>query len=146
MEWLPANFSCLLDRQSGKFGDCNIEKYVCTRALQLDNLGFDSRIRNLVGSFGDNRKFCTKTILEALQVVSSVFVVLIENTDLPSGAIFKEIFGVDAPLAMIIRLTAHCPRKIFRIIPLGGAAFDEKLWYLFFVHVASDRSVRRCSR
>src|SRR6266571_1680560 len=145
MEWLPPDFSCLPDRQSGKFGDCNIEKYVRTRALQLDNLRIDSRIRNLVGSFSDDRNFCTKTVLEALQVVSSVFVVLVENTDLPTATLFKEIFGIDASLALIIRLPAHCPRKIFRIVPFGSAGCDEKLRYLLFVHVAADCSVRRRS-
>src|SRR6267378_4082409 len=60
-----------------------------------------------------------RAVLQALDVILAVVVVL------------------------IVRLPAHGPRKVLRIVPFGGAGGDEQLRHLLRVHVFVNRGIRR---
>src|SRR5882672_5802660 len=83
-----------------------------------------------------------EAVLQALDVILAVVVVLIEDSDLAVGKVLHQIFGVDAALALVVRLPAHGPREIFWIAPFGGAGGDEQLRHLLGIHVFVDRGVR----
>src|SRR5262249_54247954 len=57
--------------------------------------------------------------------------------------VLQDVAGVDAPLALIIRLKADRPRMPFGVVPFGGAGRDKELRHLVLVHVVPDRAVGR---
>jgi len=63
--------------------------------------------------------------------------------DLRVGLGLQDVLGVDLRLGLVVRLPAHGPRVVLRIVPLGGAGGDVHLRHLLHVHVLVDRRVGR---
>ena len=84
-----------------------------------------------------------ETVLEAFHVILTVVVVLIEDADFPVGIFLQQVFCVNAPFALVVRLPAHGPGEVLRVAPLGRAGGREQLRHFLGVHVFVDRRVGR---
>ena len=84
-----------------------------------------------------------EAVLQALEVVLAEVVVLVEHGDLGVRLFLHQELGVDARFALIAGLPSDGPRKVRRIVPLGGAGGDEQLRHLLGVQIFLDRGVGR---
>ena len=82
-------------------------------------------------------------VQQPLAVVLAVIVVLVEDADLRVGDVLQDVLRVDPALGLVVRLPAHRPRVVLRIVPLGRAGGHEEMGHLLLVHVLVDGAVRR---
>ncbi len=140
---LPADLGHLLDRLRGELRRRGVEEDIGAGSLQVDDLRVDGRIGRFVGQFRDDRHLAGESVLETLHVVLTVVVVLVEDRDLALRVVLQQVLGVDAALALVVRLPAHGPGIALRIVPLGRTGRDEELRHLLGVHVFLDSRVPR---
>ena len=128
----------------GEFWDRGVDENIDAFRLHIDDLRVDGRIGGLVGSLDrDHRFLFAEPVLQALQIVLTKIVVLIEHPDLAVGLLLQEVGRVDAALALVIGLPADRPGVALRIVPFRRAGRDEKLRHLLLVHILPDRAVGR---
>ena len=145
MQRLPADLGVLLDRLRCEFRRGDVDEHVGAGRLQLDDVGVDGRFGDFVAFLQDDHRcrLGAESVLEALQVVLTVIVVLVEDPDLGVRLLLQNVLGVDLRFALVVGLPAHRPGKVLRIVPLGGTGGDEQLRHLLAVEVFLNRRVRR---
>ena len=97
---LPADFVHLLDRLRREFRRGDVEEDVGVGRFQLDDVGVDGRLRDLVAFLGDDHRgrLGAEPVLQALEVVLAVIVVLVEDRDLGVRLFLQEILRIDLRL------------------------------------------------
>ena len=129
---------------AANFGVVMLMKTSAPRGLELDDMAVDRRLRNLVAFLGDDRRCLgAEAVLEPLEVVLAEIVVLVEHDDLGVRLFLHQVFRIDQRFALIAGLPSDGPRKVLRIVPLGGAGGDEQLRHLLGVQIFLDRGVGR---
>src|SRR6266850_363783 len=83
------------------------------------------------------------TAPDTFDVIFSVVVVLIKDTDLAGRPFLQNVLCINATLALVIGYPAHRPRKMFRIVPLCRTSRNEQLRHLLLVHILLNRRVGR---
>src|SRR5262249_3145118 len=143
MDRFPAEFGDFLDRLGSEFWCCNIEKNVGARRLEVNHLGINRRVGGLIGHLGHDFHLAVEPVFQALEVVLAIIIILVEDADLSLRVVLQQILSIDVRFALVIRLPAHGPREVLRIVPLGGARRNKELRHLLGVHVFLDRGVGR---
>ena len=112
--------------------------------LQLDDVAVDGGLGGLVAFLGDHhRRLGAEPVLQALEVILTEIVVLIQDGDLAIRLFLHQELGVDARLALVAGRPADSPGEALRIVPLGGARANEQLRHLLRSQILLDRGVGR---
>ena len=82
---------------------------------------------------------------QALELVVSILDITRKTKDFAVGLVLENVGGIDVPLALVIRLPPHRPRKVLRVVPFGRPGRNEELRHFFLVQIALDRRVGRCA-
>ena len=141
---LPAEFADFADRLRRSLRRGPGEEDVGAGIVQRHDLRIDRGIADLVGLVGDDHvDLVAEAVLQALELVLAGVVVLPEHRDLAVREIVQDVFGVDAPLALVVGLKAHGPGEVLGIAEFGAAGGDEQLRHFLGVHVFHDRRIGR---
>src|SRR6202158_546430 len=133
---LPAEFADLSDRLRRPLWRGPRYEDIVARVFQRNDLRVDGGIADLIGLVGDDHAgLITEPVAQPLHLILAGVVVLPERSDLSVRMVLQDVLRVDAPLALVVGLPAHGPRKILRIAPLGRTGRDEELRHFLGVHV-----------
>jgi hypothetical protein len=113
--------------------------------LQGHDLGIDGRLRDVVALLRDDHGLgpAPETVRQALEVILTLIVVLVEDSDLGVRPFFQDVSGVDAGFGLVVGLPSHRPRKVLRIVPFRRTGRHEKLRHVLFIQIAMDRRIVR---
>src|SRR5262249_36123289 len=127
-----------------KFWRGDIEKHVGSRALELDHLTVDDRIRHLIGcDLDDLGSVLSQALLEPAQVVVAIVIVLHEHCDLWLFHVAEYVIGIDLGLGGIVGLPAHGPRILAGVTPARRTGSNEQLRHPLPVQILLDCYVGR---
>ena len=142
---LPAELGDLLDRLRRLLRRRGAEEQVRAGVLDLEDLQIDGRIGDFVGGFRHDHlgRLVAEAGLDAVQVVLTEVVVLIEDADLGVRMILENVLAVDAALDEVVRVEAHGPGEVLRIGELRGAGGGEQLRHFLAVEIFLHGGVRR---
>ena len=142
---LPVEFGRLLDRLRAEFRRRDVVEQVGAGRFQRHHLRIDGRIGQFVGLLGDDHagRLRPERVLQALDVILSEVVVLVEDADLGVRIIGQNVARIDVRLRLVVGVEGNRPREIFRIGEARRAGRGQKLRHFSIVQIFLDRCIRR---